>query len=174
MFDQSSDGSATDTTDTQSTNHVRTGPEAASTTGDLSGTNDPGRVRRFDAWRRDRPFLGGVLLLLSGLLIAYVPLQFATELLLVGGSLTFIGLLFAVLVFLSGVFALMRPEFSREIGIFGVAMAVLSIFGALGGLVVGMLIGVLGGNLCIAWQSPPDEQDSSGQGFVTSIISVVR
>ena len=43
-----------------------------------------------------------------------------------------------------------------------------------GGLVVGMLVGVLGGNLCIAWQSPPDEPVSSGQGFVTSIISVVR
>lgn len=121
---------------------------------------------RFNEWRRGRPFLGGVLLLLSGVVIAYVPLQFATELLLVGGSFTFIGLLFAVLVSLAGAFALMRPEFSRELGIFGIAMSILSIFGALGGLVVGMAIGIVGGNLCVAWQ-PPAEDDRSEYGEFT-------
>jgi len=116
---------------------------------------------RFDRWRHDRPFLGGALLLLAGLVIAYVPMQFATELLLVGGSFTFIGLLFAVLVALTGVFALMRPDLSRELGILGVAMSILSIFGALGGLVVGMLVGIVGGNLCIAWDPSADEEPAT-------------
>lgn len=119
------------------------------------------RRARFSEWRHERPFMGGVLLLLSGLIIAYVPMQFATELLLVGGSFTFIGLLFAALVFLTGVFALMRPDLSRELGILGVTMSILSIFGALGGLVVGMLIGIVGGNLCVAWQPSSDEEETS-------------
>lgn len=117
------------------------------------------RRARFNEWRRERPFLGAVMLLLAGVVIAFVPLQFATELLLIGGSLTFIGLLFATLVFLTGVFALLRPDFSREIGILGIAMSILSIFGALGGLVVGLVIGVLGGNLCMAWR-PPEHADA--------------
>lgn len=130
----------------------------------LAGVHDRlGESRaRFDEWRHGRPFLGGLLLLLSGLVIAYVPMQFATELLLVGGSFTFIGLLFATLVSLTGVFVLMRPEFSRELGILGVTMSILSIFGALGGLVVGMLVGIVGGNLCIAWDAPADEESAPG------------
>lgn len=118
-----------------------------------------GLYARFDDWRRERPFLGGLLLILSGLIIAYVPMQFATELLLVGGSFTFVGLLFAALVFLTGLFALMRPDLSRELGILGITMSILSIFGALGGLVVGMLVGIVGGNLCVAWRQPDGSGD---------------
>lgn len=110
---------------------------------------------RFDDWRRGRPFLGAVLLMLAGIVIAYVPLQFATELLLVGGAFTFVGLVFAVFVFLTGVLALVRPDLSTTIGVVGVAVSILSIFGALGGLVVGMAIGIVGGNLCVAWQPTP-------------------
>ena len=119
-------------------------------------------------------------MLASGIVIAYVPMQFATELILIGGSMTFIGLLFAMFVFLSGVFVLMRPEFSRELGIFGVAMAILSIFGALGGLVVGMLIGIVGGNLCIAWRHPSEVStddggsSSSSRGVVATLVGVIR
>lgn len=120
---------------------------------DGPGSAPPDSFReRARAWRRTRPVAGAVLLMLSGGLIAFVPLQFATELLLVGGSYTFIGLLFAVLVFLSGVVALRRPAFAPEAGLVGAAMAILSIFGALGGLFVGLLVGVVGGNLCLAWR----------------------
>jgi hypothetical protein len=36
-------------------------------------------------------------------------------------------------------------------------LSVLSIFGALGGLVVGLVLGLLGGNICIAWRPAPEE-----------------
>lgn len=138
------------------TSHIRTGPDATDPGEQPVTDSAPGPLARFNAWRTQRPFLGGTLLMLAGVIIAYVPVQFATELLLVGGSFTFLGLLFAVLVFLSGLFALKRPEFAQELGIFGVAMSILSIFGALGGLFVGLFVGLVGGNLCIAWRSPAD------------------
>lgn len=113
------------------------------------------RRRRFREWRSERPFAGGALLILASLVIAWVPAQFAFELLFIGGTYTVIGLVFALLVFLSGAFALMRPEMSRAFGIAGVAFSILSLVGALGGLLVGMILGIVGGNLCIAWQ--PDD-----------------
>lgn len=135
-----------------------------STDGGASVTEQASARERFAEWRRSRPFAGGVLLMVSGLLIAYVPLHFATELLLIGGAFTFIGLLFAVLVFLTGVFALYRPEFSTMIGVIGIAMSILSIFGALGGLVVGMLLGIVGGNLCVAWTDEADVETGENGG----------
>lgn len=118
---------------------------------------------RFREWCHGRPVLGGVLLLLAGAIIGWVPLQFAGELVLVGGALTFSGLLFATAVGLMGVFVLLRPDLSTMLGTVGVVMSVLSLFGALGGLLVGMLVGIVGGNLCIAWV-PPDDVDTDREG----------
>lgn len=112
------------------------------------------RRRSFAEWRAERPFAGGVLLMLAGLLISWVPAHMAFELLLVGNLTTYVGVLFSVLVFLTGVFALRLPEFSDELGILGVVLSILSLFGALGGLFVGMLVGIIGGNLCYAWNGP--------------------
>lgn len=128
--------------------------------GDAGSVTD--RRQRFAQWRRERPFWGGSLLLLAGLVIGYVPVQFSFELILVGGTFTVIGLLFAVLVFLTGVFALVRPDLSRELGILGVALSLLSLVGALGGLFVGMLLGIVGGNLCLSWQDPAVDREETG------------
>ncbi|MFB6172614.1 MAG: DUF6114 domain-containing protein [Haloarculaceae archaeon] len=122
-----------------------------------SGVDD--RRSRFATWRSQRPFWGGVLLCLAGLVIGWVPAQFAGELMFVGGTFTVIGLVFAAFVFLAGAFALYRPDLSTILGISGVALAILSLLGALGGLFVGMLVGIVGGNLCVAW-TPPDRGDA--------------
>lgn len=112
------------------------------------------------AWRAERPFLGAVLLLVAGVIVGYVPLQFTMELLLVGGAFTAIGLVFAVLLFLTGVFALVRPDLSTILGIAGVAFSILSVVGGLGGLLIGLLIGIVGSNLLIAWQPPGTREES--------------
>lgn len=117
-------------------------------------TGSSSRRARFREWRNRRPFAGGVLLCLAGVLIAYVPLQFAFELLLIGGSYTYIGLVWAAGVFLSGAFALYRPDLSTIFGVIGVVFSILSLLGALGGLLIGMIVGIIGGNLCVAWQRP--------------------
>lgn len=126
---------------------------------DDDGSADRSRRARFREWRSGRPFAGGVLLMLAGLIIGYVPYQFAFELLLVGGSYTFIGLFWAVTVFLTGAFVLYRPEFSTIFGVLGVVLSILSLLGALGGLIVGMIVGIVGGNLCVAWSQPTGAAD---------------
>lgn len=122
----------------------------------MATVNQPGSSHRsgFTEWRATRPFWGGLLLILASLLIAWVPLQFALELLFIGGAFTVIGLVFAVIVFLIGTFALLRPDLSTILGITGIAFSVLSLIGALGGLLFGTLLGVAGGALCVAWQPP--------------------
>ena len=98
--------------------------------------------------------LGSSLLVLGGLLIGYVPVQFTSELMLVGGAFTILGMMFAVLVMFCGFSALVKPELSSIFGVFGIALSTLSLFGALGGLFVGMIVGTAGGILCYAWEPP--------------------
>ncbi|WP_254535103.1 DUF6114 domain-containing protein [Halomarina litorea] len=112
---------------------------------------------RFGAWKRQRPFWGGSLLVLSGLIIAIIPLDLALKFALVPTDFAFVGLIFAVFVVLSGVFALYQPQFAGFFGAAGILVAIISIFGALGGFVVGTLVGILGGSLCVAWEPPREE-----------------
>lgn len=107
--------------------------------------------------------MGALLLMIGGLIIGWVPIQFATELAIVGGSFTVIGLVFAVMVFLTGAFVMARPELSTIFGVIGIALSILSLIGALGGLFVGMIVGIVGGNLCVAWRHPePNHGTSAG------------
>jgi len=124
------------------------------------------RTDRFNEWREDRPFWGGALLVFAGLLTAWAPIQFSLELALIGRWWTVMGLVFALGMFLSGAFALSRPDLARYFGIAGIAFSVLSLIGALGGYLVGMFIGVFGGNLCLAW-NPPEEQTTFGTETAT-------
>lgn len=116
---------------------------------------------RFGAWKRQRPFWGGVLLTLSGLIIAIIPLDLALKFALVPTDFAFVGLIFAIFVVLSGVFALYQPQFAGFFGAAGILVAIVSIFGALGGFVVGTLVGILGGSLCVAWEPPREERTAS-------------
>lgn len=109
-------------------------------------------------WRESRPFWGGLLLIVASLLIAWVPMQFAMELFLIGGAFTIVGLAFAVIVFLIGAFALMKPNLSTMLGVTGIAFSILSLIGALGGLLFGTILGIVGGSLCVAWQPPGTEE----------------
>lgn len=112
------------------------------------------RYAAFTEWRSERPFAGGVLLFLAGLVVGWVPIQFAAELMLVGGEFTVVGLLFASMLVVTAGFVLAYPQYSRQLGVVGVVLSLLSIFGALGGLGVGLMLGLVGGNLCVAWERP--------------------
>jgi len=117
------------------------------------------RLARADRWRRQRPFLGGILLMLGGLVTGYVSGGYALNLLLIGGAFTSIGLVVSLLMFLSGVAALAMPEESAAIGVIGTAMSLLSLLTAIGGLLVGLLLGIHGGVACWAWKPNDAEAD---------------
>lgn len=113
------------------------------------------------AWS-ERPVLGAVLLVIAGVIVAYVTVGYTRPLLGIGGPFTGIGLWFGLLLCLTGIIALFRPHRSTILGILGVAFSILSVVGSLGGLLVGLLIGIAGGNMLIAWHPPDPRGDSRG------------
>ena len=105
----------------------------------------------FRNWRRSRPFWAGVWAMLGGFLIAYVPAT-AFKFFLIANSSLVIGVLVGVLV---GVFGLML-WFARPLRVLlGVLILLLSLVSFLtsdfGGLLLGMLMGLVGGSLALAW-----------------------
>ncbi|BBW97499.1 DUF6114 domain-containing protein [Geobacillus sp. FSL W8-0032] len=107
--------------------------------------------RGFRQWQKRRPFLGATFLLLSSVVILWVPAQLY-EISLVPGSMVFAGFFLGGMVGLMGVLAYAMPRLSTLIGIIGMFSAILSIMGALGGFLVGTILGIIGGALCIAWR----------------------
>lgn len=85
-------------------------------------------------------------------------MTFAIELMFIGGAFTVVGLAFAVIVFLIGAFALLKPSMSTVLGVTGIAFSILSLVGALGGFLFGTILGIVGGSLCVAWQPPGTEE----------------
>lgn len=110
--------------------------------------------QRFRNWRKSRPFWGAALALLSGLIILYVPLQLI-EIAALPGTTLFIGFFLGGMVLLGGIMTYIMPQFSVFFGPFVMVSAILSIMGAMGGLVIGTLLGIIGGSMIMAWRPYP-------------------
>lgn len=105
---------------------------------------------KFKQWRNKRPFWGATLTILAALIIMYIPLQLYA-IAFIPGSLVFIGFLFSGILFIIGIFSFIYPQFSTIFGVLTIFLSVLSIMGALGGFIIGTIIGIIAGALCIAW-----------------------
>lgn len=110
---------------------------------------------RFGEWRASRPFLGGALLALGGVIVALV-LIFSAGITLARANPSALALVAAASTFLCGVFALSRPALSGVLGVAGVVSIVVSLVGTPFGAVLGVVCSILGGNLCYAWQPGTD------------------
>ncbi|PTX60769.1 hypothetical protein C8P63_10879 [Melghirimyces profundicolus] len=104
--------------------------------------------RRFD--EKKRPKLALTLVCLSGLFILWIPVNLYW-LAFVPGSFAFAGLMFGVLVLSCGVLGWLMPQYVRLLGAFAMILSITSIIGALGGLIIGTVLGIVGGALCLAW-----------------------
>jgi hypothetical protein len=90
------------------------------------------RRAAFSAWRRNRPFTGGLLAVLAGveMFFSIIPL----------------------LMVLLGILATVMPVHRIFYGVLVLAISVYSLVGVnLGGFFIGMLLGALGGILIVAW-----------------------
>ena len=139
----------------------RSAAHAATTTGDMTDeTMDdtaeeravPTRRQRFRTWRRQRPFVGGLLTALGGvemffsgqLDIGRIHVQLGIE----GLQATIIPILLVLL----GVLAIAMPAHRIFYGVIALAVAVYSLIGVnLGGFFIGMLLSSVGGVLTVAW-----------------------
>jgi len=97
--------------------------------------------------------LGGLFILGGGLILAVV----GTIVRLFGYSSGFflLGLLFGFLTLLVGILMIVVPSAHTVWGILAILFALVSIPTALGGLVIGFILTLLGGILAIAWRPPP-------------------
>jgi predicted RND superfamily exporter protein len=107
---------------------------------------------KFKRWRNRRPFWGATLSALAGLMILYIPVQLYA-IAFIPGSYVFIGFLFGGLVLILGILAFFYPQFSTVLGIITIFLSVLSVMGALGGFLIGTIVGIIGGALCVGWHT---------------------
>jgi len=122
-------------------------------------TSGRGRSLRtaFRAWRRSRPFWGGLLLVLGGLELLALPLtgvfaRGAIKLVIYIGIGGVFGVLIGVLLITAGIAAWVNPTHRVFYGIAGIVLGVISFPASnLGGFLVGMLLAIIGGALAFAW-----------------------
>src|SRR4051794_28650868 len=122
--------------------------------GGLVATDD-GFWAKFRRWRRQRPFWGGLLLVLSG--IEY----YVSGNLQVGGMeihlgpTGFLSYLIPLIILLCGLLSVFTPPQRLFYGIVALVTALYSLIGLnLGGFFFGMLLAFFGGALVIAWGPP--------------------
>jgi hypothetical protein len=108
--------------------------------------------RAFRVWAKKRPFVGGVLVVISGIELFFsgqldlgrIQIQFGIE----GLQATVIPVAMIVL----GVLAILMPQHHVFYGVIALALAVYAVIGVnLGGFMIGTLLGVVGGILVVAY-----------------------
>ena len=106
---------------------------------------------KFRLWRHTRPFWGSVVMILAGLILlglAVPLLQFAFLVNTLWAALVVGGLILVM-----GVIQLFLPSYSVITGAIGMVLSIVSfVTNTFGGLGLGMLLGIVGCALSIAWR----------------------
>lgn len=117
--------------------------------------------RGFRHWRRQRPFIGGLLAVLGGIELFFsgqldlgnMQIQFGIE----GLQATVVPIAIVALALLS----IFRPTHHLFYGIICLVLAVYSLIGVnLGGFIIGMLLSTIGAILVVAWMGPRGPKES--------------
>ena len=115
----------------------------------------PGLLARFRGWRRSRPFWAGSWTLVGALIILAIPLLPVSDVVsaaIAGANSVLVG----VLILVMGLFIWFSPANRTLAGVFAMIFSVASlVLSNLGGLVVGMICGIVGGALAVAWTDKP-------------------
>ncbi|MFH7594705.1 DUF6114 domain-containing protein [Streptomyces racemochromogenes] len=114
---------------------------------------------RLRAWRRRRPFWGGLLLVLAGAELLLVPLSPLPVLVSLGlGGIAALGIGAALVV--AGLFLWCLPQARAYVSVHALLLSVLSfVVTNLGGFFVGALLGIAGGALAFGWTPRPDGEE---------------
>ena len=119
---------------------------------------------RFRAWRRSRPFSGGLLLLLAGLELLLIPLggdlvHGAIKLVIYIGIGGVFGVLIGLLLIAAGIMIWVNPLHRVFYGIAGIVLGIVSFpTSNLGGFFIGMLLAMVGGAIAFAWEPGEPEE----------------
>jgi uncharacterized protein DUF6114 len=117
---------------------------------------------RWRAWRRSRPFWGGLLLTLAGLELFAIPLSGvlihgAIKLVIYIGIGGVFGVLIGALLIVSGLMTWFNATHKTFYSIAGIVLGIVSFPASnLGGLFLGMLLAIAGGSIAFAWTPVED------------------
>jgi len=110
------------------------------------------RWNSFRAWARQRPFIGGLLMILAG------PELFFSGQLDLGNIHVQLGIeglqstIIPIVLVLLGLLSMLMPQHRIFYGVIGLVLAVYTLVGLnLGGFFIGMILGAIGGILIVAW-----------------------
>ncbi|MGC4377259.1 DUF6114 domain-containing protein [Fictibacillus sp. Mic-4] len=117
-----------------------------------------GNMGSFKSWRQSRPFWGALFICLAGCLVTWIPVSMA-PIAFLPGTFAFIGFIFGGLLLILGILAFFSRPLKTFIGIAAIFLSVLSLIGALGGLLLGTVFGIIGGALCFAWTPQSVSED---------------
>lgn len=126
-----------------------------------------GRLARFAEWRRNRPFVPGLLVLLSGVVImtpAYLTLRISDLLVMIstlsGVSTLFLGA--AQIMFALGIW--LKPATAPYLGVFAILASLVALPASnIGGFLLGSLLGIFGGAFALAWE-PGERKPKKARG----------
>jgi hypothetical protein len=142
---------------------ARRGTQPVSRRSQASSREGPGRRAAWRAWRRSRPFWGGLLMLLAGLEMLLIPItgvlaKGQIKLVIYVGIGGVFGILIGALLIAGGLALWYNPAHKAFYGIAGVLLGLLSFIGTnLGGFFIGMLLAIIGGSLAFAWAPAPGD-----------------
>ncbi|MFI9270352.1 DUF6114 domain-containing protein [Kitasatospora sp. NPDC052896] len=133
--------------------------------------------RRFRAWRRSRPFWGGLLAMIGGLPILYFPYAHLTLGGLTVAMATTAGagsLIIGLLMMLLGVTVWFQPLVRIFCGVAVTILALISIpVSNLGGFMMGLIPGLIGGGMLCAWAPfRPDADEPLPAGPGAAVLPV--
>lgn len=108
-------------------------------------------VRWFRAFRRTRPFWGGLWLALGGLAVVKLN-SYPIGVAMAGGFNHSSGYILGGAMLLFGLTAWFSPLYARMLGLFGVLASLAAFVGSnLGGFLIGTLLGIIGGSMIWGW-----------------------
>lgn len=133
-----------------------------------SDNAQPTRRRRWRRWRRTRPFWGGLLLILAGVELLFIPLidvfmRGAVGIVMHMGIGGVSGVLIGAVLAACGLLLWFDPAHRIFYAVIGTLGGVLSFPATnFGGFFLGLLLGIIGGSLAFGWtEIPPPEAGSS-------------
>jgi hypothetical protein len=107
---------------------------------------------QFRSWTRSRPFVGGALVILSGIEMFFSSQLDIGHLHVQVGIEGFQATVIPIALILLGLLAVFMPVHRIFYGVIALVVVVYSLIGVnLGGFIVGMLLGSVGGILIVSW-----------------------
>ncbi|MEV0826638.1 DUF6114 domain-containing protein [Nonomuraea rubra] len=113
------------------------------------------------SWRRSRPFWSGLFIVAAGAELLCIPLALDALPVAIRFGAVGVSYLIALIMIMAGVLVWLQPAQRVFLGLVVVVLSMASfVYSNLGGFLVGMILGLLGGMLAVAWtpDSRPDNR----------------